>query len=383
MTAGRFVMYIAIVIAVNVGFFFAQFALHKRMTWWLSLILFVVKFILTTLFALLAVAITSPFGWMLTPLTLGLYLTFLGDAIADLIVLIYMVVKIIAAKKHKSDTTKEKVKPMNVWLRGGLGFILTIAIMTYGMINMQIVTPKYHTFTSDKLQHEYTGIFIADLHYGSSQTEKTIDKAFERIKSENADFIMLGGDITDEYTTKEEMELIYHKIASIGVPTYFIYGNHDRQPKAEKWAGGRKYTDEELVNTITSNGIVILQDSFVNFADDLVIIGREDSSVETRKKLDELAARPNNAYVITVDHSPYQYDEIEAIGSDLQLSGHTHGGQYFPMGFNLNVVIKNVYGDFQYGNTHLYVSSGFSGWKDPFRTTHFCNYEVIHFKPAN
>lgn len=368
MTAARLVMYMAIIIAVDIAFFFIQFALHKRMKWWLALILFVVKFALSALFALLAVAITSPFGWQLTPLTIGLYLTCLGDCVADIVALIYCL-----AKK----------RPMNVWGRGVLGLIFVICLTTFGMVNMQTINPQYHTYTSSKLEHEYKGIFVSDIHYGTAQFQSVVEKALLRIKNENADFLLLGGDITDEYTSKEEMEWIFKKIGEIGIPTYFIYGNHDRQPKGDSWAGGRTYTDQEFIDAVLENGIEILKDDYVVFADDLVILGREDYSAgDDRLKVSELPILPTDKYVINMDHSPYQYDDITNTKADLQLSGHTHGGQYFPMGFNLNIAVKNVYGSFKYGDTDLFVSAGFAGWKDPVKTHHFCNYEVIYLKPA-
>ena len=366
MTAGKFALYVLLIFGVSSAIVFAQFALHKRTKWWTALICLGIKFALSILFALLAVAITSPFGWNVSPLTVALYLTCLGDAVADLIAMIFVLIK---------------KKPMNVWIRCVAGIVLTMSVMTYGMINMQIVTGKDHTYYSEKLDHEYTVVFLADLHYGSAQSVSVVDKALSEIKEKNPDLILLGGDITDEYTTKEEMAEIYRKIGALGIKTYYIYGNHDRQPKASH-AHGATYSDDELRQTIADNGITLLCDEYDRFADDLVILGREDYSAgDGRKKVEELEARPTDAYVINVDHSPYQYDDIEKTKADLQLSGHTHGGQYFPIGFDLGLFVHNVYGEYQKGDTHLFVTSGFSGWHDPFRTQKHCNYEVIRLVP--
>ena len=64
-----------------------------------------------------------------------------------------------------------------------------------------------------------------------------------------------------------------------------------------------------------------------------------------------------------------------------QLSGHSHAGQFFPLKYIYMFGEKYVYGDYQVGNTRLYVSSGITGWYYPFRTSAHCNYEVVHLAP--
>ena len=87
---------------------------------------------------------------------------------------------------------------------------LTIAYLTYGTVNMQVIQPNEHTYTSDKLTHEYTFVFLSDLHYGSAQSEKTVDNALAKIAQLKLDFVLLGGDITDEkYYRGRDAEYIY------------------------------------------------------------------------------------------------------------------------------------------------------------------------------
>ena len=367
MTAGKYVLYVILVLGVSSSILYLQFAINKRTKWWTALICFAVKAALAVLFALLAIAITSPLGWNLSPLTVALYLTCLGDAVADLITMVFVLIK---------------KKPMNLWVRSVIGIALTLSLMTYGMINMQTVTAREHTYASSKLQHEYTFVFLADLHYGSAQTTATVDKALREIQDLSPDFLLLGGDITDEYTTKEGMEEIYAKIGALGIKTFFVYGNHDRQIKAEH-AHGATYTETELERVLSANGITVLRDDYVYFAEDLILMGREDYSAgENRAKVEDLPTRPDNVFVINVDHSPYQYEDIENTNADIQLSGHTHGGQYFPIGFDLGLFVHNIYGEYQKGDTTLFVTAGFSGWHDPIRTQKHCAYEVFHLSPA-
>ena len=367
MTSTELFLYILTVIGVSLLVIAIQFFLFKKEKWWGILISFVIKAGLLFMCALMAVAIDTILAWKLAWVTIGLYMVLLGDAVVDLIALIYIL---------------SKKKPMNTILRSVFGFIMAMAVMTYGIINMQIVNPKTHTYESEKLQHEYTAVFMADIHVGTAQSYKAAEKAFTEIRELKPDFILLGGDITDEYSTKEDMEWIYKQLGSLGAPTFFIYGNHDRQAKADHLGKGLAYTEAELEETITSNGIIILKDSFVVFAEDLILMGREDISVETRLNIEDIPARPEGKFVINVDHSPYNDSDIIATKADLQFSGHSHAGQFFPLCVDVPGMAPHIYGNYVVGDTKLYVSSGFAGWAAPARTSMFCNYEIINLKPA-
>ena len=262
-----------------------------------------------------------------------------------------------------------------------ISLCLLAVYLTYGTVNMQIISPKEHTYTSDKLNHEYTFVFLSDLHYGSAQSEQTVDDALAEIAELKPDFVLLGGDITDENTTAEEMQSIYRKLGALPAPVYFIYGNHDRQGHGD-YVGGAKYTPEELTAAIEANGITILRDEAVKFGDDLTILGREDVSAGDRRcKVSALPPISGDSFLLTADHNPFLEEDILETGADLQLSGHSHAGQFFPLQYIYLLGEKYVYGDYQVGNTTLYVSSGITGWYYPFRTVAHCNYEVVHLVP--
>ena len=177
------------------------------------------------------------------------------------------------------------------------------------------------------------------------------------------------------------MEEIYSIIASTGIKTYFVYGNHDRQPDAN-YVGGKKYTLEELESTIKNNGIEILKDDFIYVKENIILLGREDITVSSRMEVKDLKTRPESAYVINIDHSPYQEEDIKETCADLQLSGHTHAGQLFPLKTVYKIGVNNIFGKYKIENTDIYVSSGFSGWGMPLRTEEHCNFEVITLKPV-
>ncbi len=330
-------------------------------------LMFVVKFLAATAIAYCCMAFCNKTIWRLGYLPLALYTVLFCDAFADLGALITIASKI-------------KVENKSIIL---ISLVFLILYLLYGTLNSQIISPRKHKYTSEKLKKTYKFVFISDLHYGSAQTEKTVDNALRKVKDLNPDFMILGGDITDERTSAEDMKRIYEMIGSLGLDVFFVYGNHDLQSHGH-YLSGPTFTPEELEEAITGNGIKILRDEMVQWADDLVILGREDGEdKERRLKVDQLPERPDKAFTICIDHTPYLEDDILATGADLQLSGHTHAGQLFPLRYVYKLGVRNIYGEYRRGDTILYVSPGISGWYFPFRTEANCNYEVITLSPKH
>lgn len=71
--------------------------------------------------------------------------------------------------------------------------------------------------------------------------------------------------------------------------------------------------------------------------------------------------------ILEEDHQPYKLTETETAGIDLQFSGHTHHGQVWPMSLVTDHLFEQSHGYRQWGNSHIYVSSGLSLWGPPFR----------------
>lgn len=328
--------------------------------------LFILKFGLALLLRYLLVGINFNLFWQNDFLFAAIYLVLVSDIFVDIFLFVVSL--------FKKETNKK--------LRMIVSLIFTILFATYNIVNMQIIMPKYHTITDSKLKHEYKIVFFSDLHYGKVQTKGTVDKALEEIKQLKPDMLLLGGDITDEFTTKEEMEYIYEKIGSLNIPTYYVYGNHDQQESGQKRLGYQMYSEEDLKNTIEKNGITILCENYVEINDDLILIGRDyPNKAHNRKDTKDLLPLPNNHYLLCIDHSPYKNDDILELNADLQLSGHSHAGQLFPLQLIYRIMGLNVYGDYYIGDTHLYVSSGIAGWGYPLRSEAHCYYEVFNLKP--
>jgi len=352
------------VIGLSIVLFLVQIPLRRRFGTIARMAVLLGKILLFIVTAFISISIISRITWNVGYLFGALYVALGGDIIADLIC-----IPVELIRKRKSFRVQTVMT-----------ILTTLVFLIYGMVNMQTVRANELSFKSDKLKTSHTFIFLSDLHYGSAQTPEVVEKAIEKIKSYNPEFIVLGGDITDELSTKEEMKTIYSLLGSTGVPVYYVYGNHDRQAHADL-IGGAAYTPVELEEAIRANGITILKDGWVQVSDDLVLFGREDYSQSSRLPVKSLPAFPENVFILSVDHSPYQYSEIEELGADLQMSGHTHAGQFFPLQFIYNMTGYDAYGLYRHGNTDVYVSSGISGWLFPFRTEAACHFEVVTLLP--
>ncbi len=328
-------------------------------------VLISVKLLISVAFAVLVLAgpvFLRPFQ----PFMFAFYAVCFADAVSDLCCTLFCA---FAKKERKFLFSKV------------LSLIFGVLFIAYGTINMEVVRPKYHTYTSEKLTSEHSFAYLADLHVGSAQNFSTTEKTISEIKKLNVDFIVLCGDITDDYTTKEEMQKTFALFKDCNKPVYYVYGNHDRQGYAE-YAHGRQYSIEELEQTINSCGIRILKDEYEEISPDLIILGREDySEKEGRADISTLPDPKPESYLIVADHQPSGFKEHVSAGADLQISGHTHAGQLFPLRVFYSIAAP-VYGDYKEQGAVMNITSGACGWRVPFRTEAHCNYEIINLKPV-
>jgi predicted MPP superfamily phosphohydrolase len=84
--------------------------------------------------------------------------------------------------------------------------------------------------------------------------------------------------------------------------------------------------------------------------------------------------------IIVLDHQPYNLEDAEAAGIDLQLSGHTHRGQIWPISCITDAMYEKSHGYLKKGNSHIYVSSGLGLWGGKFRIGTQSEYVVIDLK---
>ena len=273
------------------------------------------------------------------------------------------------------------------WLKiayrsGAAALAMTLLVCGYAKYNMYHVVRTAYDVTIDKpLSEDLTVAMIADLHYGLSLDARQLQAVADAMEKEKPDAVILCGDLVDESSTLEGMREAFSILGGIksryGV--YYVYGNHDKS-RYEDFA---QYTNPQLVEAIEGSGITILYDQAVALRDDVILVGRADKldSNGTRKAVDDILGETDRTKAIIVaDHQPSDYGSLEKAGCDLVVSGHTHGGQTFPLGF-LNDLIgfsELNYGYQKQGGLNAIVTSGVAGWGYDMRTEHHSEYVVIH-----
>ncbi|MCL1943052.1 MAG: metallophosphoesterase [Candidatus Azobacteroides sp.] len=212
-------------------------------------------------------------------------------------------------------------------------------------------------------------VAISDLHLGYGIGKKELNDWIALINKENPDVVLIAGDIIDNNVKplyEQEMEQDFHKIKSkYGV--YTVLGNH------EYIAGVSK-----SVRFLHDAGITLLRDSCVLVGGVFYLAGRDDRSNPKRKPLQELITLSDRSKpLIMLDHQPFHLEEIEKNNIDLQVSGHTHYGQIFPISWITRLIYEDAYGYLKKGNSTIYVSSGIGTWGGKFRIGTRSEYVMI------
>ena len=269
-------------------------------------------------------------------------------------------------------------KEYSYYVIGTLAIIFTITYLGIAYYIAHNVVETKYTVTTNKDIDNFKIIIISDSHIGSSFTGEDFYKQMEKISKIDSDVLVILGDYVDDDTKKVEMIKACEGL-SLAKPkygVYFVYGNHDRG-----YFDNRDFTKDDLENELKKNNVTILKDDIVEFGN-IVMIGRRDKSRGNRKDIQELVKDiDKDKYIISLNHQPNDYDN-EMNNVDLVLSGHSHGGQMFPLAYvgTLTKANDEFYGLHTRGNTNFIVTSGISGWAADFKTGAKSEYVIIEIK---
>ncbi len=270
-----------------------------------------------------------------------------------------------------------------IYKSGIIAILLTVIMCSYGRYNIfNVVRTEYTVETQKNIRADgYKLVLISDLHYGITLNDVQLQDVVERINNENADILVLDGDLVDENTTFEQMQSAFNILSQIksNCGVYYVYGNHDKNDYAIK----ANYTKEQLADTIQKCGIHILEDETATINEDITLIGRADrgDGNAQRKDISELMQNLDlSQELIVLDHQPSEYKKVESAGGDIILSGHTHAGQIFPAGLLASMFHFDElnYGEKNIKDLHAIVTSGIAGWGYPIRTEKHSEYAVIN-----
>lgn len=238
----------------------------------------------------------------------------------------------------------------------------TFLLIAGGFINAVIPTVRQYDLEISKKTDDSVPLRVAavsDIHLGSVIRKRSIRKLSEILEKLKPDVVFLLGDIIDgEIGPVLRGDLLkYFACPHCGSGLYAITGNHE-------YIGGAGRT----IPYIESKGIRILKDEVVVLPGGIQVIGRLDRDSrrfegKERMPLGELMKKADTLKpVILLDHQPFNLEEAEKHNVDLQLSGHTHNGQMWPLNHLTRRIYELSYGYKKRGNTHYIVSSGYGLW---------------------
>ena len=241
-------------------------------------------------------------------------------------------------------------------------------VITAGYINTRNIKINYAEIEipkkSSKLK-ELNLVLIADFHLTPVNDGKLLKEIVEKINFLNADIVLMPGDVLDDDVAILKKRNIAGELSNIK-SKYGVFasnGNHEFIIGVEE---ADKYLHELNIN--------VLRDSAVLIDNSFYVLGREDRSKrnftgEERKTLAGILKDVNRNYpAIIIDHTPMGLNEIVNENIELQLSGHTHHGQIFPLNLiTANIVYEVSWGYLRKGYTQFYVTCGVGTWGPPVR----------------
>ena len=256
-----------------------------------------------------------------------------------------------------------------------------IVYLIIGWILMHGMWETDYSVSTDKNIGQLRIAQIADSHIGAGFNGEGFAKRLAKIQETNPDILVITGDFVDDDSMKQDMldacEALSNFKTKYGV--YYCLGNHDMGYYDSSHRG---YTGDELIAELEKAGVVVLRDESVLVDDRFYVIGRLDADYGRASRLDTselIKDLDKDKYMIVLDHQPTDYDGEAAAGVDLVLSGHTHGGQLWPLEYIQPIVSENnnVRGYERRESTDFIVTDGISDWAVKFKTGCKSEFNII------
>jgi predicted MPP superfamily phosphohydrolase len=237
---------------------------------------------------------------------------------------------------------------------------MTQARGEHEVVTVELTLPKL-----PKALDGFTIVQLSDLHVGLTIDRDFVQRVVDQTNELSPDLIALTGDLVDG-----PVEDLAHDIAPIGSlrakhGVFAVTGNHEYYAGADAW-----------IAAITRLGVRYLRNELVTIGDGAAafdLAGVDDYGASGYRGHGEdlhaaTAARDPHRALVLLAHQPRQVHNAAKHGVDLQLSGHTHGGQIWPWHYIVRLQQGGLLaGHYTYDGTQLYVTRGCGYWGPPVR----------------
>lgn len=206
---------------------------------------------------------------------------------------------------------------------------------------------------------------LSDLHVGETIRRPTVQAIADRVAVLDGDLIAITGDLAEGYVRhlRDDVEPLFELDAPEGI--HYVTGNHEYYWEPIGWC---RYLAERGIRVHNNDHAVVERG-----AARLVVAGCTD--YKAGRHVEEHESDPVGAIEgagdhdvsVLLAHQPTSLDQAVEAGYDLQLSGHTHGGQFWPWNYIAGFVHDFPAGPGRRGDTRIYVSRGTGYWGPPIR----------------
>lgn len=257
--------------------------------------------------------------------------------------------------------------PSNIKVLGAANIAtvgLTLVLSFYALYEgIKIPAVKDVEFASAKLKNKISFVQLTDLHVNRTTSKADLQILVDKTNALNPDFVVLTGDVVDDDAVHvgDFLDILAGLKSRYGL--YYSIGNH------EVYSGMLP-----ILEKIRNSGIEVLYNRGIEIPElNVFIAGIPDlqgSGENTALKVDiaqALAGSQSENYRILLSHRPDAGEYLKDNAFDLQLSGHTHGGQIFPFHYLAQNANRYLAGSYQDNGTDIYVSRGAGYWGPPMR----------------
>jgi len=218
----------------------------------------------------------------------------------------------------------------------------------------------------------YTIVQLTDVHVGWTLGAEFVERVVARVNELAPDLVVLTGDLVDGHVRElaQHVAPLANLRARDGV--FAVTGNHEYYWNVHAWLAH-----------FSSLGIRFLRNEHVTIRGAFELSGTDDITAAAMAEghgedlAAAIAGRDPALPLVLLAHHPRSVTSAAPAGVDLQLSGHTHGGQLLPLGWLVRLFEPRVAGLSRFGPTWLYVSEGTGFWGPPMRIGTSCEIAAI------
>ncbi|MEU2405790.1 metallophosphoesterase [Streptomyces rubiginosohelvolus] len=238
--------------------------------------------------------------------------------------------------------------------------LATVGYGTYGVLrgpSVQRITVPLARLP--RAAHGFRIAVVSDIHIGPILGRAHTRRIVDTINATSPDLVAVVGDLVDGSVA--DLGSAAEPLAALRARhgSYFVTGNHEYFSGAEQW-----------VDHVRELGLVPLENARVEI-EGFDLAGVNDIAGETEGQGPDfgraLGDRDRGRAAVLMAHQPVVIHDAVEHGVDLQLSGHTHGGQLWPGNYLAELANPTVAGLERYGDTQLFVSRGAGAWGPPVR----------------